>query len=126
VDTWQAKTRLEITTMTAKELFEKYGSVWLSLDHTTNRKNFRPLGFTEDGSRIIGEDSEGDGSWIDSDVDGFALYQPPKQKVVRWKWAYKSMNGQWVETSVFCSEREAIYLEVTAIKLEYTATTFEE
>jgi hypothetical protein len=113
--------------MTAKELFEKHGSVWWARRSNPDEKSFKPLGFSEDGTKLIGEDSDGYPGWIPaSDILNF-LHQPPKQKVVRWKWAYKR-NEYWVEPDTFHTENEAmrVFAVKTLTRLDYTATTFEE
>lgn len=40
---------------TLKELFDEHGSVWLADKNTPNEKLFRPLGYTECKTYIIGE-----------------------------------------------------------------------
>jgi hypothetical protein len=112
--------------MTAKELFEKHGpGVWWSYDKRDQEKDFRPLGLNEKGTHIIGENENGCADQVLTTDDACHLYQPPKQKVVRWKWAYK-YNGSWVETSGFYSNDEIKVVEVTPLKLEYTRTEFTE
>ena len=59
-----------------------------------------------------------------------------KQPVVRWKWAYKTYDGSWIEWNEFLTEKEVLetpFVKITVapfprqyIKLEYTRTEFPE
>lgn len=55
------------------------------------------------------------------------LYQEPKKQETRWKWAYKGSRG-WIESDYFYTEERATkeLAGYKLIKLEYTATQFEE
>lgn len=51
----------------------------------------------------------------------------PKEKVVRWKWAYQNGNNRWYESSDFLSDLEAANeFKYEFKKLEYTRTEFDE
>jgi hypothetical protein len=114
--------------MTAKELFEKHGpGVWWAEKIRPELKHFRPLGFNTLGDKIIGETVASFAVWYYSTNPDYVLHQPPKQKVVRWKWAYQSNFGEWKESEYFLTEAQAenIYMHDYR-KLDYTKQEFKE
>ena len=55
-------------------------------------------------------------------------YRIRPTKVTRYLWAYKGSSGNWRETCVFKTEQEAEkeYEDIEHVRLDYTATEFEE
>ena len=77
--------------------------------------------------------------WVESDLNkqldlynfGYATqsdFRIRPTKVTRYLWAIKDFAGDWCTTDVFRTEREAAvsYTALEYIKLDYTATEFEE
>lgn len=120
--------------MTAKELYDKHGpGVWWAHIELKPNKDFRPLGISENGKRIIGENSNGVSHDMSINCDAFTIYKEPKKSVVRWQWAYRdfglstSSSPKWSVAIRFYSEDEAAsYFKVATKKLEYTRTEFKE
>ena len=79
-----------------------------------------------DGAEIQYQDF--DGSWKDDYpnwVEGTEYRIKPEEKkpVVRWLWAYKTIDG-WAPTTNFYSEEEMMFTK--RIKLEWSRTEFPE
>lgn len=72
---------------TLKELFDEHGSVWLAFIDTPNKKEIKPLGYSEDKTRIIGEKSSGVSDWWFTNNTGFILYKPEPKLVKKVMWA---------------------------------------
>ncbi len=112
--------------MTLKELFEKHGSVWLAYNNFPGQKGFRPLGYSENRERIIGEDASGYAVWNEPYAIGTLYTEPPKLKrleLLGWvcidsyyKFSYKSQcpgpmwkpaldaNGTQLKLEIFVEE----------------------
>ena len=68
------------------------------------------------------------GCFYTADVlaEDWYVYEQPKPKVTRWKWAFVFAD-KWEESSRFLTEKEAEDKRWSEYKkLEYTATVFEE
>lgn len=91
---------------TLKELFEKHGSVWLSLKDKPRMKHFKPLGISEEGRNVIGEKADGIADFYPARTTCFQLYSEPKKQVKKWLWRFQNENDDWVATPGFKSEKE--------------------
>lgn len=118
--------------MTALELFEKHGAgIWWAHNEFPGERHFKPLAINEQGTHIIVEfPGWGGGGSVSIGAQCYQIYQPPKQKVVRWKWAFRSdTNPTWMETNCFLTEEDVARSTNDGFiykKLEFTRTEFSE
>lgn len=64
---------------TLKELFDEHGSVWLAFSTKPHEKRFKPLGFSEDGNNLIGEDTRGSATSFGINLVNFCPYVVKEQ-----------------------------------------------
>lgn len=92
---------------TLKELFDEHGSVWLAVENKPNDKYFRPIGYSEDKSTIIGEHRAGFSDFFSIKINMFILYTPPKNTVRKYLWAAQIVHSPLYLDSKFMTEDEA-------------------
>lgn len=119
---------------TLKELFDKHGSVWLAYKVNPNIKAFKPLAYSERHDyEIIGETyfyNTPATSFVKSYED-LILYEEPKPKVKRYKYAYiNESETHWQDSKWFYRDDNDFYKNTNRVasfkRLDYTETEFEE
>lgn len=57
----------------------------------------------------------------------WSLWKAPVEKVVRWKWIFEAVVGEYYESGAFYSDEEVTQKKLKPImKLEYTRTEFDK
>jgi hypothetical protein len=121
--------------ITIKELFDIYGSVWLTPQpgHPDAAK-FKPLCYSTDKKYIVGEFEETElgriAACYRADYTGYVFYEKPKKKVIKYLFAsLDDDNNQNILSGFFETEVKAkdFYQYKEPFKrLDWSATEFDE
>lgn len=96
---------------TLKELFEKHGSVWLAHNSDPSKKAFKPMGYSECKTRLIGEGVNCDTFYPSEakiDSTDLLIYKEPKKKKIYYQYAikYKKVKMPLLTHGMYSEEKE--------------------
>lgn len=104
---------------TLKELFDKHGSVWLAHRDYPKDKYFKPMGYSESGNDILGESKNAFlCSSFTYDSKWFTIYEEPKPKVKRYKYAFKRY-GDSIPSESNCFYKDEFEFKAECSRVEY-------